>query len=158
MDKEPICIPGNAMLTMPGNTSMIDKGQSYIVELAAHHNLPHGLVVNSCCVTPKARKVQVILINTTGQNIWVRQPLLAAELFEVEVEPQQYCTEFNHEGDGITISFLLAPPQEEQKQVENNVVEVEENPDPPKEINDPVEYQNLGKDLTLGRSMTLKKK
>ena len=30
MDKEPICIPGNAMLTMPGNTSQIEKGQSYI--------------------------------------------------------------------------------------------------------------------------------
>ena len=25
MDKEPICIPGNAMLTMPGNTSKIEK-------------------------------------------------------------------------------------------------------------------------------------
>ena len=87
MDKEPICIPGNAMLTVPGNTSKIEKGQSYIVEQVAHHNLPHGLVVNSCCIKPKARRVPVILINTTDQNIWVRQPLLAAELFEVEVEP-----------------------------------------------------------------------
>ena len=26
MDKEPICIPGNAMLTVPGNTSKIEKG------------------------------------------------------------------------------------------------------------------------------------
>ena len=63
------------MLTVPGNTSRNDKGLSYIVEQAVYHNLPHGLVVNSCCVIPKARRVQVILINTTGQNIWVRQPL-----------------------------------------------------------------------------------
>ena len=87
MDKEPICILGNAMLTVAGNTSKIYKGQSYIDEQAVHHNLPHGMVVNSCCVTPKPRTVQVILINTTDQNIWVRQPLLAAELCKVEVEP-----------------------------------------------------------------------
>ena len=98
MDKEPICIPGNAMLTISGNTSKIEKGQSYIVDQAAHHNLPHGLVVNSHCVTPKARRVPVILINTTDQNTWARQPLLAAELFEVEVEPQQHCTELTVKG------------------------------------------------------------
>ena len=51
MVKEPICIPGNAMLTVPGNNSKIENGQLYIVQQAAHHNLPHGLVVNSCCDT-----------------------------------------------------------------------------------------------------------
>ena len=81
MDKEPICIPGNAMLTLPGNTSRIEKGQSYIVEQAVYHNLPNSLMVNSLCETPKARRVPVILINTTDQNIWVRQPLLDTELF-----------------------------------------------------------------------------
>ena len=89
MEKEPICIPRNAMLAVPGNTSHICKSQSYIVEQAVHHNLPQGLVVNSCCVIPKTRRVPMILIDTTDKNIWVRQPLLAAELFEVEVEPQQ---------------------------------------------------------------------
>ena len=38
-DQKTICVPGNAMLTVPGNTSRIEKGQSYIVEQAAHHNL-----------------------------------------------------------------------------------------------------------------------
>ena len=33
MDKEPICIPGNAMLRVPGNTSQIEKG--LIVDSAA---------------------------------------------------------------------------------------------------------------------------
>ena len=69
MDKEPICIPRNAMLTLPRNTSRIDKGQSCIVEQAAHHNLPHSLVVNSCCVTPKARRVPVLLTNYSDQNV-----------------------------------------------------------------------------------------
>ena len=140
MDKEPICVPGNAMLTVPGNTSRIEKGQSYIVEQAVHHNLPPGMVVNSCYVTPKARRVPVILINTTDQNIWVRQPFLGLELFKVEVEPQWYHTEFNCEGDEIVISFLLEPPHEGQDQVENNTMEVEENPDPPKENNLQMEH------------------
>ena len=74
------------------------------------------------------------LINATDQNIWVRQPLLAAELFEVEVVPQQYHTEINQEGDEMVISFLLVPPCEEQEQVENNAVEVEETPDAAKRI------------------------
>ena len=110
------------------------------MEQAVHHNLLHGLVVNSCCVTPKARKVQVILINTTDQNIWAWQPLLAAELFKVEVELQLYHTEINHEGVEIVISFLPAPPCEGQEQVENNAVEVEENPDLPTRDTLPVEH------------------
>ena len=155
--KEPICIPGNAMLTVPGNTSKIEKGWSYIVEQAAHHNLPHALVVNSCCIKPKAKRVPVILINTTDQNIWVRQPLLATELFEVEVEPQQYCTEFNHKGDEIIISFMPAPPHEEQEQVENNAVEVEQNMDPPKEKDIPVEYPKFGERPDTGKAYDFKK-
>ena len=157
MDKEPICFPRNAMLTVPENTSKIEKGQSYIVALAAHHYLPHGLAVNSCCVTSKAKRVPVILINTTDQNIWVRQPLLATELFEVEVEPQQYHIEFNHEGDEITISFLPAPPHEGQEQVENNTVGVEEDLDPPKEINDPAEYPKFGERPDTGKVYNFKK-
>ena len=96
-------------------------------------------------------------MNTTDQNIWVRQPLLAAELFE-EVEPQQYHTEFNHEGDEITASFLLAPPHKGQEQVENNTVEVGENLDQPKEINDPVEYPKFGERPDTGKVYAFKRK
>ena len=60
----------------------------------------------------KGQEVPEILINTTDQNIWVRQPLLAVDLFEVEVEPQQYHTEFNCAGDEITVSSLQPPPHE----------------------------------------------
>ena len=67
----------------------------------------------------------MILIDITDQNIMVRQPLLATELFKVEVELQQYHTELSHEGDEITISFLLAPLHKGQEQVENNAVEVD---------------------------------
>ena len=94
---------------------------------------------------------QAILINTTDQNIWVRQPLLTEELFEEEVEPQPYCTEFNHEGDEITVSFLLAPPHQEQDQEKNNAVEGEENLDPPKEKDNSVEYPKFGERPYTGK-------
>ena len=159
MDREPIWISGNAMLNVPGNTSRIKNGQLYTVEQGAHHCLPHGLVVNSLCETPKARRILAILINTTDKNIWIRQPLLAAELFEVEIETQWYPTEFNHhEGDEIFISFILAPPCEGKEHVESNAVEVKENPDPPKNVICQWHIQSLERDVTLGRSMILKKK
>ena len=115
-------LDGNAMLPALENTSRIDKGQSYIVEQAVHHNLPHGLVVNSCCVITKARRIPVILINITNQIIWVRHPLLATELFEVKVEPQRYHTKINWEGNEMVISFILVAPYEEQEQAESNAV------------------------------------
>ena len=48
-------------------------------------NLPMGVVVNRAMVTPKrSKKVPVILANTNSYNIWIRQPLLAADVVEVE--------------------------------------------------------------------------
>ena len=128
------------------------------VNTLTHHNLPHDLVVNSCSMAPKARRVPVILINTTDQNIWVRQLLLATELYEAEVEPQQYHTDFYSEGHEITIPFLLAPPHKRQKQVENNTVEVEENPDPPKKNKVPVEHPRFGERSDTEKAYDLKTK
>ena len=67
----------------------------------------------------------MILINTTDQNIWIRQPLLATELFEVEMKSQQNHAEMDSEGDEIIMSYQPVPPHEKQDQVESNVVEVE---------------------------------
>ena len=52
------------------------------------HNLPMGVVVNRAMVTPKrSKKVPVVLANTNSYNIWIRQPLLAADVVEVESCP-----------------------------------------------------------------------
>ena len=106
------------------------------VNTLTHHNLPYDLVVNSCSMAPKARRVQVILINTTDQNIWVRQPLLATELYEAEVKSQS----FTVKGMKLPYHSCWHLHMRDKKQVENNTVEVEENPDPPKKNNVPVEH------------------
>ena len=56
----------------------------------AKYNFPTGIVLNHCYVTAKARKVSVVLINTSDNRIWIRQPLLVAEIFVAEFHPYQY--------------------------------------------------------------------
>ena len=51
------------------------------MEQPQHHNLPPGIVINRCMATTKASSVSIILVNTNRQNVWIWQPLLAAELF-----------------------------------------------------------------------------
>ena len=81
------------------------------MEQAKHHNLPPGIVINRCLATTKARSVPVILVNTTRQNVWIRQPLLAAELFGTDqVEEIEHMANMEREGDNIQISFSPVAP------------------------------------------------
>ena len=59
-----------------------------------------------CMTTTKSRVVSIILINTTKQNIWLGQPLLAAELFTVEYYQVEHKASMERKGDDVDISFL----------------------------------------------------
>ena len=69
--QNPVCVPGNSAITVPGQTSKIPPNIICLVEQAQHHNLPLGIVINRCVATTKARIVPVILVNTTKQNVWI---------------------------------------------------------------------------------------
>ena len=69
----------------------LTKNMCYMLEISAHNNLPLGVAVNHRYVSPKAGRVLVILINTTSRNIWIGQPLLAANIYEIELHPWQLC-------------------------------------------------------------------
>ena len=75
----------------------------------------------------------------------------------MEVEPQWYHTELNCEEDEIFISFLLAPPCEDQEQVENNAVEVKDYPDPLRKDNLPVEHPKFGERPNTGKAYDFEK-
>ena len=96
-----------------------------MIELAAQNNLPSGVVVNHSYVIPKAGKVVVIAINTTKKNIWVHQPLLAAEVYEVELHPWKYCSVLYREGNTIKVGFHPAVPPEVEGIPWANQVEVQ---------------------------------
>ena len=60
----------------------------------------------------------VILINTNKQNVWLQQPLLAAELYTVEYHPVEHQADIEVEGDVANVSFLPVVPDTIRVQVE----------------------------------------
>ena len=113
---QPIYNPGNATIILLDKTSKIDNKQSYMLETAAYTNLPSHVVVNCNYVTPKPGHVSVILFNTISRNIWIRQPLLAANIYEVEWHPWQYGKIWMKRGMTLKEVQLVVPPE-----VENNL-------------------------------------
>ena len=135
--ESPVCIPGNSALTVPGQTNKIPSKLTCLVEQAQHHNLPPGIVINRCLATTKARSVPVILVNTTRQNVWIWQPLLAAELFGTDqVKEIEHRANMEREGDNIQISFSPVAPDSIRVRLEQ-VETVTSNIDPPTSIEKP---------------------
>ena len=95
--QQPICIPGNSTITILRCTSKLPSRITCLVEQVEHHNLLLGIVINRGMATPKARSIPVILINTNRYNVWIRQPLLAAKLFDVECNEIKYRVNMSQE-------------------------------------------------------------
>ena len=67
-----------------------------MAEQAGCSNLPLDIIVNHTLVKPsKSRLVPMILISTNSYNVWIRQPLLVAELYDVDYHPWEYETTVN---------------------------------------------------------------
>ena len=133
VNNQPICVPGNATITVPGKLSKLVTKGPYMVELAAQNNLPYGVVVNCSYVTLKAGQVAVILINTTSRNIWIHQPLLAAKIYEVELHSWQYKSIWHREGNTIKVGFQPIVPPEMEGDFQTNQVEVKVKEEPSEE-------------------------
>ena len=82
--QQPICIPSNSTITILGCANKLPPRVTCLVGQAEHHNSPLGIEMNCCMATPKARTIPMIFININRYNVLVRQPLLAAEQFDVE--------------------------------------------------------------------------
>ena len=106
-----ICFPRNFTITILGCTNKLLPRITCLVEQAEHHNLPLGIVINQCVATPKARTIPVIIININRYNIWVRQPLLAAKLYDMECNEIEYRTTMDWEGENIMIRCQHVPTQ-----------------------------------------------
>ena len=116
--KNPICIPRHSVITVLEHTTNINPKPMCLVEQAEHHNLPLGIVVNGCMAKVKSRSVPVILINTTKWNVWLQQPLLAAELYTAEYHPVEHRADMEIKGDDVSISFLPVVPNTIRVQLE----------------------------------------
>ena len=60
----------------------------------------------------------VILININKQNVWLREPLLAAELYTAEYHPDEHWADMEVKGDAVNVSFLPVVPNTIRVQVE----------------------------------------
>ena len=94
-----------------------------MLELAAHNNIPTGIVVHSCCATPKPRKVAVILVNATNSNIRIWKSLLAVKMYEAEIELWHYYIKMDQKGEDIKITFWPISPPEIELELKVNHVE-----------------------------------
>ena len=116
--REAICIPANCMKVLQGRTNKITQRLSCMVEAKECNNLPLGLVVNRTMVTPnKSKRVPIVLVNTNSYNVWVRQPLLAADIVEAKDCPWDYQMVVSCDGNNIKVSFCPVPTSEIQAEI-----------------------------------------
>ena len=93
-----------------GQYTKVPSGTPCLIDMAAVSNLLQGISVNHCLVHPRGKTVPVILMNQNNHNIWIWQPLLAAEIYVVEPLPWNYGVEFQHQGNNIEVTFQPIPP------------------------------------------------
>ena len=109
---KPICVSGNSALTIPGRlgkNTKVPSGTPCLIDITAINNLPQGISVNHCLVHPKGSAVPVIVMNQNNYNVWIEQPLLAAEMYWVEHLPWDYGVELHQEGENIEVAFQPLP-------------------------------------------------
>ena len=106
--RQPICIPAGMSKVVVGRTQdKLPKG-SYMVETMDDDNLPCGVSVNHTYVNPtKAKQVLVILLNTNSYNIWIRQPLYAATIWDVYLKDWEYEPILTKNKDSDTVEIKL---------------------------------------------------
>ena len=113
-----ICILANSAKVLQGKTEKITCCLTCMVKARAVNNLPMGLVVNRTMVTPnKNKKVPIVIVNTNSYNVWIYQPLLVADIVEVESCPWDYQSMMSHDGNNIKVFFCPAPSLEVQAEI-----------------------------------------
>ena len=108
--RQPICILAGTSKVVVGRTQdKLPKG-SYMVEVTNDDNLPCGVSVNHTYVNPtKAKQVSVILLNTNSYNVWIRQPLYAATIWDVNVKDWDYEPIITRSEEADTFEIKLQP-------------------------------------------------
>ena len=117
---KPFCITANASHNVMGRAKGLPYHGDFMVELAEDNNLLARLVVNRTYVHPiKSNLVPVTLIKTNDYNVWIRQPLFAAELYEVEEQQCEHETVFVHEdgSNDIKVHFQPVPPADIREEI-----------------------------------------
>ena len=125
--KQPICIPAGTSEVVIGKTQGKLPRGSYMVEATDDDNLPCGVSVNHTYVNPtKAKQVSVILLNTNSYNVWIRQPLYAATIWDVDLKDWDYepIITKSDEADTFEVKLQPIPPEDLREEILSNATEV----------------------------------
>ena len=125
--KQPICIPAGTSKVVIGKTQEKLPRGSYMVEATDDDNLPCGVSVNHTYVNPtKAKQVSVILLNTNTYNVWIRQPLYAATIWDVDLKDWDYepIITKSDEADTFEVKLQPVPPEDLREEILSNAMEV----------------------------------
>ena len=125
--RQPICIPAGTSKVVVGKTQDKLPRGSYMVEATDDDNLPCGVSVNHTYVNPtKAKQVSVILLNTNSYNVWIRQPLYAATIWDVELKDWDYEPIITKSDEANTFEVKLqpVPPEDLREEILSNATEI----------------------------------
>ena len=98
-----------------------------MVEATNDDNLPCGVSVNHTYFNPtKAKQVSVILLNTNSYNVWIRQPLYAAAIWDVELKDVDYepIITKSDEANMFEVKLQPVPPEDLREEILSNAKEV----------------------------------
>ena len=124
--QQPICIPANTSKVVVGKTQDRLPRGSYMVEATDDDNLPCGVSVNHTYVSPtRSKQVSVILLNTNSYNVWIRQPLYAATIWDVDLKDCDYepIITKSTETDTFEIKLQPVPPEDLLEEILSNATE-----------------------------------
>ena len=125
--RQPICILAGTSKVVIGRTQDKLPRGSYMVEATDDDNLPCGVSVNHTYVNPtKAKQVSVVLLNTNSYNVWIRQPLYAATIWDVELKDWDYkpIITKSDEANMFEVKLQPVPPEDLQEEILSNATEV----------------------------------
>ena len=115
---QPICIPAGSCNFLVGTAKGVPHKGNFMMEGTQDGNLPSGVAVNNTYVQPtKLGCITVCLQNTNDHNVWIRQPLYAGDLWDVDKEDWEYEPVLVKDAgtNNITVKFQQVPPEHLRK-------------------------------------------
>ena len=122
-----ICIPAGSCKFLVGTAKGVPHKGNFMMEGTQDGNLPSGVSVNNTYVQPtKSGHITVCLQNTNDHNVWIRQPLYAGDLWDVDKEDWEYEPVLvkDTKTNNITVKFQQVPPEHLRKEIFSQAAEM----------------------------------
>ena len=111
---QPICIPARSCKFLVGTAKGVPYKGNFMMEGTQDGNLPSGVTVNNTYIQPtKSGQITVCLQNTNKHNVWIRQPLYAGDLWDMDKEDWEYKPVLVKDAktNTIMVKFQQVPPE-----------------------------------------------